>query len=53
MPTQRLTGLPDVVLRLIEKASGPVADVVPVNAGRNSVIAARVRTETCQSDQGR
>ncbi|MFC5218845.1 aminoglycoside phosphotransferase [Streptomyces coerulescens] len=44
MPTPRLTELPDAVLRLIEKASGPVADVGTVNAGLNSAIAARVRT---------
>lgn len=43
MPTQRLTELPDTVLRLIEKASGPIVDVQAVNAGRNSAIAARVR----------
>jgi len=47
MPTQRLTVLPDVVLRLIEKASGPVVDAGTVNAGRNSAIAARVRTTDC------
>ncbi|MGW7244416.1 aminoglycoside phosphotransferase [Streptomyces sp. NPDC054804] len=44
MSTQRLAGLPDAVLHLIEKASGPVVDVGTVNAGRNSAIAARVRT---------
>ncbi|MFJ3779817.1 aminoglycoside phosphotransferase [Streptomyces sp. NPDC090075] len=44
MSTQRLAELPDAVLRLIEKASGPVVDVGTVNAGRNSAIAARVRT---------
>ncbi|MFG2961502.1 aminoglycoside phosphotransferase [Streptomyces sp. NPDC048291] len=44
MSTQRLAELPNAVLHLIEKASGPVADVGTVNAGRNSAIAARVRT---------
>ena len=43
MPTQRLTELPDAVLRLLDKASGPVAEVGAVNTGRNSAIAARVR----------
>lgn len=44
MPTHRLTELPDTVVRLIEKVSGPVVDVRTVNAGLNSAIAARVRT---------
>ncbi|MEU6593276.1 aminoglycoside phosphotransferase [Streptomyces sp. NPDC046881] len=44
MPTERLTQLPDTVRRLIEKVSGPVADVGAINAGLNSAIAARVRT---------
>jgi hypothetical protein len=44
MPTPRLTELPDAVLRLIEKVSGPIAGVEAVTAGRNSAIAARVRT---------
>jgi hypothetical protein len=44
MPTPRLTELPDAVMRLIQKASGPVSDVGILNTGRNSAIAARVRT---------
>lgn len=44
MPTPRLTELPDTVLRIIEKVSGPVVDVQTVTAGLNSAIAARVRT---------
>lgn len=44
MPTPRLAELPDEVLRLVEKASGPAVDVGTVSAGLNSAIAARVRT---------
>jgi hypothetical protein len=44
MPTQRLTELPDPVMRLVEEVSGPVVDVQTVKAGRNSAIAARVQT---------
>ncbi|WP_235460175.1 aminoglycoside phosphotransferase [Streptomyces olivochromogenes] len=44
MSTPRLTELPDIVVRLIEKASGPVVDVGTINAGLNSAIAAHVRT---------
>jgi hypothetical protein len=44
MPTPRLTELPDAVMRLIHKASGLVRDVGFLNTGRNSAIAARVRT---------
>ncbi|MFE6178804.1 aminoglycoside phosphotransferase [Streptomyces sp. NPDC056464] len=42
MPTQRLNQLPDTVLSLIEKATGPVDDVRTLKAGRNSAVAARV-----------
>ncbi|WP_405652686.1 hypothetical protein [Streptomyces sp. NBC_00019] len=45
MPTQRLTQLPDTVLRLIEKPSGPVVDTGILSAGLNSAIAARVQVE--------
>ncbi|MEV0186491.1 aminoglycoside phosphotransferase [Streptomyces sp. NPDC050625] len=44
MPTPRLTEIPDTVVRLIEKVSGPVVDVGTINAGLNSAIAAHVRT---------
>jgi hypothetical protein len=44
LPTQRLTQLPDTVLRLIEKTSGPVIDTGTITAGLNSTIAARVQT---------
>ncbi|WP_458248867.1 hypothetical protein [Streptomyces sp. MAI_2237] len=45
MSTQRLTELPNAVLRLIEKASGsPVVDIAMIRAGLNSAIAARVTT---------
>ena len=44
MPTQRLTELPDTVLRLIEETSGPVIDTGTISAGLNSTIAARAET---------
>lgn len=47
MPTQRLTELPDDVLRLIERASGsPVVATAMIRAGLNSAIAARVTTDS-------
>lgn len=44
MPTPRLTDLPGTVLRLIERHSGTVTGAETVSAGRNSAIAALVRT---------